>query len=64
MNPLNIPQSNRRNANWKRSQLARYGLGSIVALLCIYETFALHGGLPNPPLAAFYGIAATYIFRS
>lgn len=38
-------------------------VGYLLSVACILETLGFWGGMPNPPLAVFYGVAATYILR-
>ena len=56
-NPYALPHEN-KNRKW------RFVTGSLLALACILETLGFWGGLPNPPIAVFYGVASVYAFRT
>jgi len=57
-NPYALPHENKA-----RYKVVRIGVFVILVALCVIETLALLGGLPNPALASFYGIAAVYTIR-
>ncbi len=53
------PEQNERAERWEKR---KYLIAGVIVLLCLYSIFA--GEVPNPPLAVFFGILATYIIRS
>ena len=55
-NPYALPSQRKKSTR-------KYYYGAVFTCLCIYETLALGGGVPNPALASFWGIMATYILR-
>ena len=52
------PEQNERAERWKKNKPA---VVTVLILLCLYSIF---DGMPNPPLAVFYGIASVYVFRT
>jgi len=54
-NPYALPHQTKTNPLYD-------ALGYLLGFACVLETLGVWG-MPIPPLAAFYGIAATYILR-
>ena len=51
-------EQNKKAEQWRKEK--PFVAGAFI-LLCLYSIFV---GMPNPPLAVFFGLLATYTIRS
>lgn len=51
-------EQNERAEQWRKEK------PFIVAALILFCLFSIFAGMPNPPLAVFFGIASVYVFRT
>ena len=52
------PEQNKRAEQWRKEKPF---IVTVFTLLCLYSIF---DGIPNPPLAVFFGLAAYYTLIS